>query len=44
MEAKPIMRADNIELYEAANMKQGVVATLYYAPPNVWKKFLKKVM
>ena len=44
METKPIMRADNIELFEAANMKQGVVATLYYAPPKVWKKFLKKAM
>jgi len=43
MEEKPIMRDDNIELFEAANMKQGVVATLYYAPPKVWRKFVKKV-
>ena len=42
MEINPIMRDDNIELFEATNMKQSVVATLYYAAPDVWKEFLKK--
>lgn len=43
MERYPIMRDDNIELFEASNMKQGVIATLYYAKPSVWKKFLSEV-
>ena len=44
MTAKPIVReGDMVELFEGCGIKQGSVATFYYAEPSIWKKFLAKI-